>query len=139
MLVGRQTENLSEKEIVRGVVETTAENTVDGIMSPLIYALLGSVVGLGAPLVYAFKAASTLDSMVGYMNEKYMNLGYASAKLDDILNYLPARISGIIIPIAALFCGKDPKRSFKIMLRTGRTIKAPTVHILRQRLQVRWG
>lgn len=125
MLVGRQTDNLSEKEIVRGVVETTAENTVDGVMSPLIYSLSGSIAGLGAPLVYAFKAASTLDSMVGYMNERYINIGYASAKLDDILNYLPARISGIIIPLGALLCGKDFKGSFGIMLRDRRNHKSP--------------
>jgi adenosylcobinamide-phosphate synthase len=125
MLVGRQTENLDEKEVVRGVVETTAENTVDGVMSPLIYALIGSIAGLGAPLTYVFKAASTLDSMVGYMNEKYINFGYASAKFDDILNYLPARLSGIIIPVSALICGKSFKRSFRIMLRDRKKHKSP--------------
>jgi len=81
MLVGRQTEGLSEKEVIRGVVETTAENTVDGVISPLIYAFIGSFFGISAPLVYAFKAASTLDSMVGYMNDKYINFRELPQKL----------------------------------------------------------
>lgn len=125
MLVGRQTDGLSEKEIIRGVVETTAENTVDGIISPLIYAFIGSFFGLGAPLVYAFKAISTLDSMVGYMNEKYINLGRASAKTDDAANYIPARLSGVLIPLAALVCGKNLSGSFRIMLRDRRNHKSP--------------
>lgn len=125
MLVGRQTQNLTEKEIIRGVVETTAENTVDGIISPLIYAVLGSFFGLGAPLVYAFKAVSTLDSMVGYMNERYINMGRASAKTDDAANYIPARLSGILIPAGALLCGKSFRKSFSIMLRDRRNHKSP--------------
>ncbi len=125
MLVGRQTDGLSEKEVIRGVVETTAENTVDGIISPLVYAFIGSFFGVGAPLVYAFKAVSTLDSMVGYMNEKYINLGRTSAKTDDAANYIPARLSGIIIPLAAFLCGKSFVRSFKIMLRDRRKHKSP--------------
>ena len=125
MLVGRQTENLNEKEIIRGVVETTAENTVDGIISPLIYAALGTFYGLGAPLAYAFKAASTLDSMVGYMNEKYLYFGRASAKIDDAANYIPARLSGVIIPLGALLCGKNMLGSFQIMWRDRRNHKSP--------------
>lgn len=125
MLVGRETSQLSEKEIIRGVVETTAENTVDGVLSPLMYAILGSVFGLGAPLVYAFKAASTLDSMVGYMNDKYTNFGRVSAKFDDVLNYVPARLSGIIIPMSAMLTGKSFKRSFSIMRRDRRNHKSP--------------
>lgn len=125
MLVGRDTEGLSEKEIIRGVVETTAENTVDGIMSPVIYAVIGSLFGLGAPLVYAFKAISTLDSMVGYMNEKYIDLGRFSAKTDDVANYLPARLSGVLIPLSALFCGRSMAKSFSIMRRDRRNHKSP--------------
>lgn len=125
MLVGRETENLSEGEIIRGVVETTAENTVDGIISPLFYAIIGSLFGIGAPLVYAFKAVSTLDSMVGYMNDKYINFGRASAKTDDAVNYIPARLSGLLIPASALFCGLNLKRSFSIMLRDRRNHKSP--------------
>jgi len=125
MLVGRQTEYLNEKEIIRGVVETTAENTVDGIISPLVYAVIGSFFALGAPLAYAFKAINTLDSMVGYTNDRYINFGWASAKLDDAANFIPARISGLIIPIAALLCGKSFLKSFRIMLRDRRNHKSP--------------
>lgn len=125
MLVGRETENLSEKEIIRGTVETVAENTVDGVISPLVYAVIGSFFGLGAPLVYAFKAVSTLDSMVGYMNEKYIDFGRASAKIDDAANYLPARLSGLLIPLSAFLCGKGFSKSFSIMLRDRRNHKSP--------------
>ena len=125
MLVGRQTEHLDEKEIIRGVVETTAENTVDGVISPLIYAVAGSFFALGAPFAYAFKAISTLDSMVGYKNDKYINFGWASARLDDALNYIPARFSGIVIPLGALLCGKSFARSFSIMLRDRKNHKSP--------------
>jgi len=125
MLVGRQTDKLTEDEVIRGVVETTAENTVDGVISPLIYAVLGSLFGIGAPLVYAFKAASTLDSMVGYLNEKYINFGRASAKIDDVANYIPARFAGFIIPFSALICGKSFKSSFSIMMRDRKNHKSP--------------
>jgi adenosylcobinamide-phosphate synthase len=101
------------------------ENTVDGIMSPIIYAVLGSVLGIGAPLVYAFKAVSTLDSMVGYMNEKYIDIGRFSAKTDDAANFLPARLSGLLIPLSAFLCGKSMKRSFLIMLRDRKNHKSP--------------
>jgi adenosylcobinamide-phosphate synthase len=125
MLVGRDTQNLDQEGIIRAVVETTAENTVDGILSPLFFIFLGSLSGLGAPLVYVFKAASTLDSMVGYMNERYLYLGRASAKLDDMLNYIPARLSGVLIPVAAFCCGKGFRRSFQTMLRDRRNHKSP--------------
>lgn len=125
MLVGRQTEHLNEEEVIRGVVETTAENTVDGVVSPLIYAIIGSIFGIGAPLVYAFKAVSTLDSMVGYMNDKYINFGRASAKIDDAANYIPARFTGVLIPVSAFFCGKNFSKSFLIMLRDRRKHKSP--------------
>jgi len=125
MLVGRQTDGLPEREVVRGVVETTAENTVDAIISPLIYTVIGSFFGIGAPLAYAFKAISTLDSMVGYMNDRYINFGRASAKTDDAANYIPARFSGLLIPLAAMFCKKGFTKSFRIMLRDRRNHKSP--------------
>lgn len=125
MLVGRQTKNLSEDEVIRGVVETTAENTVDGVISPLIYAFIGSLFGIGGPLVYAFKAISTLDSMVGYMNEKYVNFGRASAKIDDLANFIPARLAGLIIPFGAFLSGKSFTRSLIIMVRDRRNHKSP--------------
>ncbi|MGE5529336.1 MAG: adenosylcobinamide-phosphate synthase CbiB [Patescibacteria group bacterium] len=125
MLVGRDTQNLEEKEIIRAVVETTAENTVDGVIAPLFYIFLGSLCGLAAPLVYVYKAANTLDSMVGYMNERYRHLGRAAAKLDDVLNYLPARLSGVLIPLAAFCRGKGFRRSFQTMLRDRRKHASP--------------
>ena len=125
MLVGRETDKLDEKDIVRATVETVAENTVDGVISPIFFAAIGSVLGIAAPAAYLFKAVSTLDSMVGYMNEKYINFGRASAKLDDILNWLPARLSGFIIPAAAFLLGKDWAESFRIMLRDRRNHKSP--------------
>lgn len=125
MLVGRDTEGLSEREIIRGAVETVAENTVDGVISPLLYAVLGSFFGLGAPLAYAFKAVSTLDSMVGYMNDKYIYFGWASAKLDDAANYIPARLSGVVIPASAYICKKNYVKSFNIMRRDRRNHKSP--------------
>ncbi|MFZ5987948.1 MAG: adenosylcobinamide-phosphate synthase CbiB, partial [Bacillota bacterium] len=125
MIVGRQTENLDEKEIIKGAVESTAENTADGVVSPIFYAVLGSLFGLGAPVVYAFKAISTLDSMVGYKNDKYKNFGWASARLDDLANYIPARLTGLLIVCSAFFTGKDYSRSFSIMIRDRRKHKSP--------------
>lgn len=125
MLVGRETENLNFQEVIRGTVETVAENTVDGVISPLIYAFIGSVFSLGAPVVYAFKAISTLDSMVGYMNEKYINFGRVSARIDDAANYIPARLSGLLIPFGAMLCGKSFLKSFSVMLRDRRNHKSP--------------
>lgn len=93
--VSRDTTNLEESEIVRGTIETLAENFVDGILSPLFYAALG-----GAPLAMAFKAISTLDSMVGYRNERYEDFGWFSARTDDWANYLPARLSVPILLLA---------------------------------------
>lgn len=90
-IVGRDTEQLKAEEIVRGTVETVAENTVDGITAPLFYAFIG-----GAPLAMAYKAINTLDSMIGYQDSRYRQLGWAAARLDDLANYLPARLSGLI-------------------------------------------
>lgn len=98
MIVGRDTNNLNEIDLVRGTVETIAENTVDGITSPLFYALLG-----GPPLAMAYKAVNTLDSMIGYKNYKYRDLGWAAARLDDLANYLPARITALFYILAAPF------------------------------------
>jgi adenosylcobinamide-phosphate synthase len=125
MLVGRETDRLDEKGVTRAVVETLAENTVDGVISPIIFTVLGAAFGIAAPVVYAFKAVSTLDSMVGYMNEKYIDFGRISAKLDDVLNYIPARISGLIIPVAAFLCGREWKESFRIMFRDRRKHNSP--------------
>ncbi|MFZ3372438.1 MAG: adenosylcobinamide-phosphate synthase CbiB, partial [Desulfitobacteriaceae bacterium] len=96
-LVSRDTNNLSEAEIVRGTIETLAENFVDGILSPLFFATLG-----GAPLAMAFKAVSTLDSMVGYRNDRYEDFGWFSARSDDWANYIPARLSVPILFAAGI-------------------------------------
>lgn len=98
LIVGRDTEDLQESEIVRGVVETVAENTVDGIIAPLFYALIG-----GPALAMAYKAINTMDSMLGYRNEPYLHLGWASARLDDIVNYIPARLTALLFLIIAPF------------------------------------
>ncbi|MDD3888400.1 MAG: adenosylcobinamide-phosphate synthase CbiB [Syntrophomonadaceae bacterium] len=98
MVVGRDTENLDESEIVRGMVETVAENTVDGITAPLFYGFLG-----GPPLALAYKAINTLDSMIGYKDERYLDLGWAGARLDDLANYIPARLTGLIYLLIAPF------------------------------------
>jgi len=114
LMVGRDTQELSREEIVRATVETVAESTTDGIITPLFYLFLG-----GPVLAVMFKAISTLDSMIGYKSEKYLYFGWCAAKLDTIANFIPARITGLLIPIAALFCGKDFAGSFRIMLRDG--------------------
>jgi adenosylcobinamide-phosphate synthase len=124
-VVSRETESLSEEEIVKAAIETTSENTVDGIISPLIYAIIGSLFGLGAPFVYGFKAISTLDSMVGYKNDRYNEFGFFSAKTDDVLNFIPARLTGFIIVIAAFFTKFDYKNSLRIFLRDRKKHKSP--------------
>jgi adenosylcobinamide-phosphate synthase len=110
--VSRDTSNLDERDIVRGTIETLAENFVDGILSPLFYAALG-----GAPLAMAFKAVSTLDSMVGYRNEQYENFGWFSARTDDWANYLPARISVAFLLLAGWILRMPVHRAFKIWKR----------------------
>ncbi|SDO31786.1 adenosylcobinamide-phosphate synthase [Halomonas shengliensis] len=97
LIVGRDTEGLDEGEVTRGAVETVAENTVDGITAPLLFALLG-----GAPLAVAYKAVNTLDSMVGYRSERYRDFGRASARLDDAANWLPARLTALTLWLGAL-------------------------------------
>jgi adenosylcobinamide-phosphate synthase len=111
-IVGRDTENLSKEGIIRAVVETIAENMADGIIAPLFYAAI-----FGGPLAFAYKAVNTLDSMFGYKNDKYIEFGYFSAKLDDIFNYIPARITGVLIVLASIILGYDYKNSFKIYKR----------------------
>ncbi|MGE4160009.1 MAG: adenosylcobinamide-phosphate synthase CbiB [Planctomycetota bacterium] len=123
-LVGRDTENLEEKEIVRGTVESVAESSVDGVLSPIVFAALG-----GAPLALAFKMASTLDSMVGHKNEKYLQFGWASARLDDALNWIPARLSRWIYPLAAKILGLRARDSWAIAWRDGHKSPSPNAAI----------
>ena len=111
-IVGRDTTELSAEEIICATVETVAENTTDGVIAPMLYLALG-----GPVLALGFKAASTLDSMVGYLNEKYRDIGWSSANLDDVLNYIPARICGWLMCIGACFVGLDGKNALRIMRR----------------------
>ena len=119
-IVGRDTTHLNEKEIVRATVETVAENTVDGIIAPLFYGFIG-----GAPLAMAYKAVNTLDSTVGYKNEKYIHIGFASAKIDDIANYIPARIGVLLLALGSLFTGFNFKNALKIGIRDRKNHKSP--------------
>ena len=119
-IVGRDTAALSKREVVCATIETVAENTTDGVISPMAYGLLG-----GPVLMWAFKASSTLDSMVGYLDEKYRDIGWSSAKLDDVWNYLPARLTGCLLSLGAALCGLDGKSAFRIMRRDHRNHKSP--------------
>ena len=111
-IVGRDTQSLDEKGIVRAVVETIAENMSDGVIAPIFYAGM-----FGAPLAMAYKAVNTMDSMFGYKNDRYMEFGFFPAKLDDVFNYIPARVTGIIIVISSFILRYDYKNSFKIYKR----------------------
>lgn len=120
MVVGRDTERLDEPEVCRGAVETVAENIVDAIVSPLIYAAIG-----GAPLAMAYRAANTLDSMVGYKNEKYLNLGWASARFDDVLNYIPARLTALLLVVASWLQRLNGKQCWAMIRRDAHLHPSP--------------
>lgn len=115
LIVGRDTKGLSQDEVINATVETVAESTTDGIIAPLFYLFLG-----GPVLAVSFKAISTLDSMIGHKNNRYLYFGWCAAKLDTFANFIPARITGLLIPLAALLCGKNFAESFRICLRDGR-------------------
>jgi adenosylcobinamide-phosphate synthase len=119
-IVGRDTENLTEEGVLRATVETVAENTGDGVVAPLFYLAVG-----GPPLMLAYKAVNTLDSMVGYKNERYLHFGWSSARLDDAVNYIPARLSGLLIVTSAFVLGYNWTGSFKTMLSDGRKHPSP--------------
>ena len=119
-IVGRDTQQLSEDEIVKATIETVAENTTDGVISPILYYLIG-----GSIFAMGFKAASTLDSMVGYLDEKYRDIGWASAKLDDILNYPSARICALLMCLSAFILRLDWKNAIRIVRRDYANHKSP--------------
>jgi len=108
LIVGRDSDKLSEPEIIRASVETVAESTMDGIIAPLFYAFLG-----GPVLIWAYKTINTLDSMVGYKNEKFMEFGKMSAKIDGLLNLIPSRLTCLFINASSLFSGKNLVNSIK--------------------------
>lgn len=111
-IVGRDTDRLTAAEVARATVETIAENIVDGIVSPLFFFLLG-----GLPLAVAYRAANTMDSMIGYKNGKYLFFGRAAAKADDAWNFIPARLTGVLLVAAAFLLRLDWRNAWKIMRR----------------------
>ena len=119
-IVGRDTENLNEAEVTRATVETVSENTVDGVISPLFYFAIG-----GLPLAMFYRAVNTMDSMIAYKNEKYFYFGQVAAKVDDIANYIPARITGLLFVCAAFILRLDYKNAFAMMKRDAKKHPSP--------------
>lgn len=119
-LVSRDTKELDFQSIAKATIETVFENTSDGVIAPLFFAAIG-----GTPLAMSYKAVSTLDSMVGYHNQKYEHFGFFSAKADDILNFIPARVSGLLIVVSSVFLSYDYKSSWEIFLRDRKNHKSP--------------
>ena len=127
MIVGRDTDQLDEPNIIRACVETVAENMSDGIVAPLFWATVGTAVCFSAggdlPVICGgtaamfYKAVNTMDSMFGYKNEQYLEFGSCPARLDDVVNYLPARISGLALVLAAPLCGCSTKNSWAVLWR----------------------
>lgn len=120
MIVGRDTENLTEEGVTKAAVETVAENTSDGVTAPLLFLLLG-----GAPLGFLYKAVNTMDSMLGYKNEKYLYFGRFPAKMDDVFNYIPSRVTALFMIAAAFLTGMDGKNAWKIWRRDRRKHASP--------------
>ena len=120
MIVGRDTDRLDEAGVTRAAVETVAENASDGVIAPLLFLAIG-----GAPLGMFYKAANTMDSMVGYKNDKYLYFGRAAARWDDVLNFIPARVSGVLMCLGAAAAGYDGKNAWRIFRRDRRNHKSP--------------
>ena len=120
MIVGRDTDVLDETGIVKAAVETVAENTSDGVTAPIMYIALG-----GAPFGFFYKAANTMDSMIGYTNEKYIDIGRFAAKLDDVLNFIPSRLTALVMILSAYMLGADGKNAARIWKRDRRKHASP--------------
>lgn len=120
MIVGRDTQCLDEAGVVKAAVETVAENTSDGVTAPLLFMMIG-----GAPLGFFYKAVNTMDSMIGYKDEKYLYLGRCAAKMDDVLNYIPARLSAFLMIAAAWVLKMDARGAWRIYLRDRRKHASP--------------
>ncbi len=120
MLVGRDTDELTEEEVIKAAVETVAENTTDGVVAPLFWMLLGGPVG-----GFMYKAINTMDSMVGYKNDRYMFFGRFAAKLDDVVNFIPARIAAAAMIVASAFLGYDSGNAARIWRRDRRNSPSP--------------
>jgi len=136
MIVGRDTDQLDEAGIVRACVESVAENMSDGIVAPLFWAVIGAAFGQflsGSPVIWGttaamlYKAVNTMDSMFGYKNERYLQFGSCAARLDDVVNFLPARISGLSLVLAACHpaCRSDMKNSFRVLMRDRQQHSSP--------------
>ena len=119
-IVGRDTAELTAEGVTKAAVETVAENASDGVIAPLLYMLIG-----GAPLALTYKAINTMDSMLGYNNEKYLYFGRVPAKLDDAANYLPSRLAALLWVAAAAFTHNDAKGAWKIWRRDRRRHASP--------------
>lgn len=126
MIVGRDTAALDRAGVIRATVETVAENMVDGVAAPLFFAVLGAIMApffemspvvLAALFAMGYKAVNTMDSMFGYKNEKYLAFGWAAARLDDVVNFMPARLSGLLLVAASFLLGLDGKSAWRIFLR----------------------
>lgn len=119
-IVSRDVNRMNEGDITRAAVETVAENTVDGIISPLFFFFIG-----GLPLAVLYRAANTMDAMIGYKNDKYLYFGRTAARVDDVLNFIPARITGILLIITAFFQHLNYKNAFKMMMRDAKKHPSP--------------
>ena len=120
MIVGRDTDKLDKKGIIKAAVETIAENTSDGVTAPLFYMMIG-----GAPLAFLYKAANTMDSMVGYKNEEYIDFGRAAAKTDDVLNFIPSRLTALIMILASFIVRLNGKNAALIWKRDRKNHASP--------------
>ncbi len=120
MIVGRDTQRLDEAGVARAAVETVAENASDGVIAPLIFLAIG-----GAPLGMAYKAVNTMDSMVGYKNDRYLWFGRCAARLDDLVNFIPARLAGLLMCLGAGFSGFDGPNALRIFRRDRKNHKSP--------------
>lgn len=112
MIVGRDTAQLTEEGVTKATVETIAENTSDGVLAPMLYLAL-----LGVPGMFLYKAINTMDSMLGYKNEKYLYFGRCAARLDDVANFIPARITALLMVLASFFAGLDGKNAWRVFRR----------------------
>ena len=132
-LVSRETSHLTREELISATIETLTENITDSVISPLFYTLFLGVLG-----GVAYRVINTLDAMVGYKNKEYINIGWFPARLDDILNFLPARLTGILIIFSALLMGLNWRRSYYTMMKDAKKLPVLTLDILWQQLQERW-
>ena len=120
MIVGRDTKDLTETGVTKAAVETVAENASDGVIAPMFYMAIG-----GAPLMFLYKGINTMDSMLGYKNDRYLYFGRVAARLDDVANYIPARLSGWLMVAATVFTGMDTRNAAKIYRRDRRNHASP--------------